>query len=639
LLPVCLGFLVFDILSRLKVVTQFRELLLLEALVAGVFIAAATEFLNLFHALTSAAVLLFWGAVCVIVNMYRKRLPPPEPLFLGARLRGFFQKVEWDGWILLLVLAIFTSTLLAVAIVATPNNYDSMTYHLARMAHWMQEQTIAFYGTNNARQNFMPPLAEWTMLHLTLLQGDNRLVNLVQWFSYGGCILGTSLITELLGGSRRDGIIAAFFVATLSGAIFESTSTQNDLVMSFWLVCAVYGCIKLSLQPGWPATLVFGASVGLAFLTKTLALIFGAPLYLWAFWTLALRHRENAVPRLTLIACIALTLNAGQLSRNVASTGHLLGPGAEQGEVPFINETFVPSAIFSTILRNVSLHANLFGQKSHLETMVINIHRALGLDPQDPRTTLNRSTYSITDWGEDSTPMPIHLVAILLSSAIIIWKRGRFSTLPFELLASLLAGALFFCIVLKWSPFHARLHLALFIMSAPLVGLALGSLSRRIFSLPILFSFLIAALPDVFLYPPRSVMGPLSIFVTSSDFQQLFRQPQLVQPYMEMQRILDYNQVNSVGLILKQDDWEYPLETTERLPAAWRTDHLLIENAYSSLETTQVPEVALCTRPKMGDSLTIHGQVFKLARVYETPAHEFILSLYIRDGLPFSLPQ
>jgi len=152
---------------------------------------------------------------------------------------------------MLLVIVIYATTLLLVGLFATPNNYDSMTYHLARIAHWQQDQSIAFYGTNIPRQNFMSPWAEWLMFQLILLQGDDQLVNLVQGFSYIGCMIAASLITELLGGTRRDAIFAAFFIATLPAATFEATSTQNDLVMSFWLLCCVYACLKLWSQPGW----------------------------------------------------------------------------------------------------------------------------------------------------------------------------------------------------------------------------------------------------------------------------------------------------------------------------------------------------------------------------------------------------
>jgi hypothetical protein len=55
-----------------------------------------------------------------------------------------------------------------------------MSYHLARVAHWGQNHTVAFYPTHIVRQLYQPPWAEYAMLHLYILAGGDRLANLVQ---------------------------------------------------------------------------------------------------------------------------------------------------------------------------------------------------------------------------------------------------------------------------------------------------------------------------------------------------------------------------------------------------------------------------------------------------------------------------
>ena len=47
------------------------------------------------------------------------------------------------------------------AIVAPPNTYDSMTYHLPRVMHWIQNQSVAHYPTHIPRQLHFPPGAEF----------------------------------------------------------------------------------------------------------------------------------------------------------------------------------------------------------------------------------------------------------------------------------------------------------------------------------------------------------------------------------------------------------------------------------------------------------------------------------------------
>lgn len=638
LLPLCLGFLSFDLLRRLKPSMDLCEIILIEAIILGIAIVVTTELLNALHALTTGVVLLWWSLGCLSVNYYRLRLPLAKPLGFVSRWRDISRKMSWDALGMLLAIAVFSIVLLLVGLFATPNNYDSMTYHLARVAHWRQDQSISFYGTNIPRQNYMPPWAEWVMLQLTLLQGDDQLVNIVQWMSYVGCMIGVYLITGLLGGSRRARIISAFFMATLPGATFEATSTQNDLVMSFWLICTVYGCIKLSLRPSWLGVFIFGASLGLAMLTKTVTMIFALPLCVWAVWALGWHGIRKAVPRLVVIALIAVALNAGHWTRNLVSSGNLFGPEQHDKIVSVnTNDTHSLGAIFSNILRNASLHANLFHKKSTAEQLVIGIHRALGLDPQDPRTTFNEEAYSILDRGEDGTPMPFHLAVIGLSFIALIWNYNRFAFLPLALALSVLVGAFLFCLILKWSPNHSRLHLALFSMSAPFAALVLGDILRRDFYVLVMVLFLLGSMPHVFLSKARPVFGLHSVFVTTSDCQLNYRSPEFFCAYVNARQLLEQANVKEVGLICNGDDWEYPYFNSNRIPVPWRVDDVLIENAYAPLETSRVPDALLCTRSGLDDVLMVHGRRYKVVHTYriQDPGRDLSLSIYFPECAAF----
>ncbi len=649
LLPLLFGWLLFDVLRRLRFSGDVREIILVEAILLGVGITVSTECLNALHFLTTGGVFIWWILSSVALNYYRQRLPAAEPLKLFSGSWKHLRESGIFAGIMLIAIFCFTAVLLFVAILAAPNNYDSMTYHLARVGHWVQDQSIAFYGTSIPRQNYMPPWSSWAMLQLVLLQGDDRLVNLVQWLSYSGCILGASLVTERLGGTRRLGILAAFFVASLPMAIFESTTTQNDLVMSFWLICVVYACIQLSLLAKGTASTpacrlwvcVFGAGVGLAIATKVVTLLFAFPLCLWCLWATGRQGLRQALPHFALITVLVFSLNAGHAARNILTSGHLMGPeerdavGSHYG-----NDVHNPGAIFSNILRNASLHANVLHHKSGAEEAVVASHRALGIDPQDPHTTFNSTAYSIWEGGEDGSPMPIHLVVIALAFIGVAWSWRRIGALPCFLALSVLAGALLFCTLLKWSPFHARPHLALFILAAPVAALALGQIYWRGFSFLVVALMLLDGTPDVLWYWPRAAVGPLSVAITPDDFQQLFRQPQLVRAFSEAREILVKENVKEVGLIWREDEWEYPFHVLGRTPAPWRVEHVLIENAYTPLETKIVPDALLCSRKGMPEKLTVHGRDFHMVRSYvQGPASELILSVYLPDQPASEVPQ
>lgn len=63
----------------------------------------------------------------------------------------FFREAPYYG--ILLVIGIIV---LFLALVTTPNNWDSMTYHLPRIVHWAQNRSVGHYATNSIRQISSP---------------------------------------------------------------------------------------------------------------------------------------------------------------------------------------------------------------------------------------------------------------------------------------------------------------------------------------------------------------------------------------------------------------------------------------------------------------------------------------------------
>jgi len=104
-----------------------------------------------------------------------------------------------------------------IALLAPPNTFDSMTYHMSRVAHWAHQGSVAPYPTHIVRQITAPPLAEFAILQLQLLSGGDRLANLVQFFALCGCVLNVSLIAARLRAGPRGQILAAVACGVLLG--------------------------------------------------------------------------------------------------------------------------------------------------------------------------------------------------------------------------------------------------------------------------------------------------------------------------------------------------------------------------------------------------------------------------------------
>src|SRR2546428_330553 len=79
---------------------------------------------------------------------------------------------------------------------AEGRNIDSLAYHLARMAHWIQQSGVQHYPTDDLRQLEFGPWSSFVMTNLFLLWGNDQLLNLAQWFAMVSSVIVLSWVAE-----------------------------------------------------------------------------------------------------------------------------------------------------------------------------------------------------------------------------------------------------------------------------------------------------------------------------------------------------------------------------------------------------------------------------------------------------------
>ncbi|WP_446211878.1 hypothetical protein [Micromonospora sp. IBSANI012] len=215
---------------------------------------------------------------------------------------------------------------LLVALLAEPNNFDSQTYHLPKVEHWVAQGSLDFWPTAIHRQVTIPPGAEYLLLHLRLLTGGDALHNLVQWAAALGCLVVATRVVAQLGGGRRAQLLTAFLLATTPMVALQATSTQTDLVAAAWAGCAgtlALGGLRRRADVG--SLLALGAATGLTALTKTSGLLAVGPLLvLWGVAQLRLAIR----PALTDVGPGSATGGTGSASASPVPAGSgLAGSG------------------------------------------------------------------------------------------------------------------------------------------------------------------------------------------------------------------------------------------------------------------------------------------------------------------------
>ncbi len=157
---------------------------------------------------------------------------------------------RFEYFIIACILIIILTTGL-IALVAPPNSFDSMNYHMSRIMHWIQDRNVAPFPTNITKQVNLTPGTEYEILQFQLLTGGDDLANMIEWFSFIGSIIGVSLIAREIGADRKGQLFSAAFCATIPIAILQASNSENHLSTAFWLVCFAYFALH-AFQPFKP---------------------------------------------------------------------------------------------------------------------------------------------------------------------------------------------------------------------------------------------------------------------------------------------------------------------------------------------------------------------------------------------------
>jgi hypothetical protein len=384
---------------------------------------------------------------------------------------------------------------------------------------------VEFFPTVEFAQLLFSPWAEYGLLHVLLLGGGDRFVNLVEWFAYIGTIVGVSLIARQFGANSRGQIIAAVFCATVPSLILEASGSMNTAVMAFWIVAFVFFLIAWVRQPATFTGFAVAAAGGLALLTKGPAYFFLPPIVVACWWLGSARSRKLLLLLGPTFILIGLGLNTPQYLRNIELTGQPLGlPFAEAtSQPPFNDDRITVVGSISSVLRNAALEMASPSQRLNNLTVaaVSAMIRGIGGDPNDPANTWPDTVWwqgfqlSNDSRHEALAGNPLHFVLFLVVGLVLAFDRGRrFHGAP-TLMLGLLAAFILYGILVRWHIWGARYFVVLLVLSGALLGTMLGRMPNVVGSA--LCSVLLAAGLIISL---DNGMRPLLPWPAPSIFQQ-----------------------------------------------------------------------------------------------------------------------
>lgn len=506
---------------------------------------------------------------------------------------SLFSKIQFSGIVVILGL-----TALA-AWISSPNNYDSMTYHLARVVHWIQNRSVAYYPTWILRQLHHNPFAEFVVLHLQILSGGDRLANLVQWFSFLGVLAVASLLAAELGGGKRVQVFAAFCCATVPMAILQASSTQNDLVVSFFFLGFIYYGICFTRRENSFFLIPGAMSLGLAILTKATAYLFALPFLIWFGVVICRRLKFRAVYWLALSGLIVVVINSGHYLRNLGLYGSLFGFLGD-GRIRSNNEVMTVTALVSNGLRNMALNfitpCESFNRT--LELGIGRIHEWFHWDASDPRTTFP-AFYLPRTWNfEDTAGNFFHTIIIAVGGVIFLLRKNIRKGPVNWFLACLVSSFFIFCLVLKWQPWHCRLLLPLAVLGCVFLSLVFCSFRARHAEAIIFLVLFASSFAWSLGNHTRPIFGKKSILFKGRTEQYFACSPNFQDYYEDLARFLKAGHYRNVGLAFEGNDWEYPLWVLLGQAAGGpvRLEHIDVDNISGKISRDAFyPDAVVCS--------------------------------------------
>jgi hypothetical protein len=413
--------------------------LLKSVLIFSAILVFITEFTSAFHLINFQFILMSWSGIFILSTFYlfskKEKLLNFNTILIKHSNNIFNGLNKFEKFLFFSVITILVLIFIQ-GIVYPPNNWDSMTYHLARITNWISHQSVEHYPTHIFRQIYQPPFSEFVIMHFNILNCGDYFSNSVQFFFLIFSLFAIVSIVESFELSRRYKLIAIVLAVTIPEVILQASSTQNDIVVSFFILTSIYFSAKAVKDVNFQTFFFLGLSVGLGVLTKGTAYIYLAPVLL--IFTIAIFIRLFKTKNFAylgysiIVVIIFITINSGHYIRNYNFNNNILGVNNYESKV-YSNEKMTCTLLISNILKNIGLHISPYPLNRFSNKVIYKLHQVLDVDINDPNT----SFYHISYCGapdlpnhENNAPNPIHFILIIVAVILIglnIHKTRRFS--------------------------------------------------------------------------------------------------------------------------------------------------------------------------------------------------------------------
>jgi len=488
-------------LIRILNIKGILEKILLIFLFNWFQIVISIEILSIFKTISLIWLIIFHGSsfiICLILILIKKIDIKINFKVIFKLFFNFFQELELSKIlkIIIVVWVIFIlGTTFFIGIIAPPSNYDSLTYHLARAGFWQQNATINHYTTWAEIQNSNPVNAEVGLLWIILFTGSDNIAFIIQWIALIIIFIAIYKILRLINISKIISSISALLFISFDIVLLEATSTQNDLIVTTFVILTVIFLFKSlkSDKQDFKYLLITGLTLGFSISLKVNSYLFIPGMIIFIF----LINKNNKIKfikigYLLLFSILGVFIFASyNFIQNYIEYENIFSSKDYLGVLSISNPNF------KTFISNISRHFSSFYQYYLIDhgtvgnliiKTTVNLHNKLGLSTDAPQTILPNVIfyYSPVKLNYDESyfgplffflVLPSLIYSMFLFLVLRIWKKGKELIQKYkDALKLYLIGLSFylcFMIILRWQPFSGRLLMGFALFSIAIFAINL----------------------------------------------------------------------------------------------------------------------------------------------------------------------
>lgn len=476
----------------------FRRSLISAAILIFIFIAISTEALGLFNLINRIAIAASWIVFNITLAIAWFRLKSIHGLTFAAIaerwLNGTRNFCRELGTFTVAMLAVLASVTLIVAVAAIPNNQDSLSYHLSRLGYWIQQGNVAHYASHIERSISFSPFSEYVHLHTFLLSGSERYFQLLQWSCLAGILALVSMIIRLFSNAPSTLRIGLCFAATLPIVVLESMTTQNDLVVAFFILATVFFIFDYIRNHHLASLYLIPLCCAVGMMTKGTFLFYVLPFGIYLFIAMVRKSvfRKHIITFVVASLILTLAVNVPYWYRTYEIFASPVGTISSGNQNTFTG----PADYVSSVSKHTFLHLGFVSPGNRYNDFLLNqlqnLHAAMGIPLDVPRLGMPFKMNKL-NFNEDFAHNFFGIWLIIFSIPFLIFTRLPKAAKWYGWLSFL--SILIFCFFISYQTYGSRLHIPFFLLAAPVVGLTYGSVLPAWPARLLPFLLWIAALP------------------------------------------------------------------------------------------------------------------------------------------------